>query len=154
MNDQTNTTEATTKKPRNKTWTNGNSAGIDFAEGGRNSVDLSEVPSEVVQRLALKAAKDELGAAAREDGPDGVAQTIQRMHDGFWTDMRVTNLARAVARHYGVDEMAAAAKLADMTDAEQETIRKHEAISAILTELTLENKRKKAANAEALPDLF
>lgn len=95
-----------------------------------------------------------------------VTEGIKQLYEGDWSirtggtaGPRVTDLARALAEAYGVEESEAADKVAEMDSETKKAVRKHPAIAPILERISIERKKAKLAELETkqptdLPDLF
>jgi molybdenum-dependent DNA-binding transcriptional regulator ModE len=150
-------------------------------DGNTEVFQLDNVSDEMLIQLALHGASQKIGdsyagaQAATKDSNMSVADYvltqvqggIQQLYSGDWSirtgggaGPRVTDLARALAEAYNVDEAEAAEKVAEMDSDTKKAVRKHPAIAPILDRIRAERAAAKAAESEAasgeaeLPDLF
>jgi hypothetical protein len=108
---------------------------ISFPDGSSASVNLADLPPDVVTRLAVHGLSQKVGdsyaSAGKAENPLGYAkeavkETIEQLIAGLWRvtagpgEPRVTQLARAVARAFGITEEAAVATFTDKEESMSE----------------------------------
>lgn len=127
---------------------------IDFpAEGKTLTVDINELPPEIVSRLAMHGLSQKAGDsyAGADEGEcyDKASGVVEDLKKGEWTSRvaasgpKATQLAEALAAATGKTIEEAAAKIESLDDEQKAALRKHPQIKVKLAEI----KAAKAAEA-------
>ena len=136
---------------------------IAFADGKPLTVNLADLPDEMVGHLALHGLSQKLGDSYSGEQDIASARALaaavaERLREGNWKAVRegggggrISDLAQALSNVTGQPLEECVTKLADMEKDQKSGLRKHPKIKAELAKIAAERAATAAAKAEDAP---
>jgi hypothetical protein len=136
---------------------------IDFSDGEALTVNLSELPEEMITHLALHGLSQKLGDSYSGESDITVARTkaagvAERLNKGDWKAVRegggskITDLAHALATVTGKTVEESVTVISNMEAADKKGLRNHPKIAAELAKITAARAQAKAEKAAESDD--